>query len=323
MLKSSQLDPEFTAQVLAEPGGEHLFRCYSCGTCMSACLVKRYNEDFNPRRLIRMVALGMRERALANPTYWLCSACDACYKRCPQEIHISDVMKAVRTVAIREGYESPFETAQVDTVVCSGCSTCARVCPYDAITMVEETQDGEVHTVSAVDANLCMACGICAATCPSLAITAPEYSHSEVLTRLGADGWLDAESEAAKLAVFCCNWSVRAEEDLAAQDDFPPNVRVVNVPCSGRVDPLFLLFALRQGVDGALVVGCEPGECHYKDGNYIEHARLTLLDTVLGQVGIDQRRVRFERLGAADRGRFQQAVEEMLAEIATLDGGAS
>jgi heterodisulfide reductase subunit C len=323
MLNLSRLDPDFTDKVLAEPGGEHLFRCYSCGTCMSACLVKRYNEEFNPRRLIRMVALGLQDKALTNPTYWLCSACDACYERCPQEIHISDVMKAVRTVAIREGYEPPFATAEVDTVLCSGCSTCARVCPYEAIAMVEETQNGEVHTVSSVDANLCMACGICAATCPSLAITAPDYSHLEVLTRLGAGGWLDAEFDETKLAVFVCNWSLRAEEDVALQDSFPSNVRVVNVPCSGRVDPLFLLFALRGGVDGALVIGCRPGECHFKEGNYIEHSRLSLLGTVLGQVGIDKRRVRFERLGAADRGRFEQVVEGMLTDVAALNGGAS
>lgn len=321
MLNLRKVDPAFTVEVVAEPGGEHLFKCYACGTCMATCLVKRYDDEFNPRKLIRMVALGMREQALANPTYWLCSACDACYERCPQDIHISDVMKAVRTVAIRSEIESPFATAEVDTDICSGCSTCARVCPYQAISMVEREENGATHQVSYVDPTLCMSCGICAAACPSLAITVPDFSYDEMVSRLGAGGWLDARYDDPKLAVFLCNWSLRADEDVALQDQFPPNVQVVNVPCSGRVDPLFVLFALKQGADGVLVIGCQPGECHYKEGNLVESGRLSLLKSVMDEMGADVRRVRFGRLGAADRGKFVGLVDGMVADLAALNGG--
>lgn len=323
MLNLRRLDPSFTQEVVAEPGGEHLFLCYSCGTCMSTCLVKRYNSQFNPRKLIREVALGMREQALADPTYWLCSACDACYHRCPQGIHISDVMRAVRNISIRQGGQPPFETASVDTDICSGCSTCARVCPYQAITMIQKEAQGIVHKVSYVDPTLCMACGICTAACPSLAITLPDFAHEEILTRLGAGGWLEQPFAEPKLAAFVCNWSLRAEEDVAALDAYPPNVRIVNVPCSGRVDPLFVLLALQQAVDGVLVVGCTPGDCHYKEGNQVEHGRLALLNTVLGDTGIDPRRVRFQRLGMADRGQLPLAVKGMLDDLASLNGGGA
>ena len=320
MLNLSRLDPGFTTEVTAEPGGENLLLCYSCGTCISTCLVKRYNPEFNPRKLMRMVALGMREQALSDPTYWLCSACDACYERCPQHIHISDLMKAVRTVSIRADGKPPFATAEVDTDLCSGCSTCARVCPYEAITMIVREENGREHMVSYVDPTLCMSCGICAASCPSLAITVPDFSHEQILTQLGAGGWLDQSHDEPKLAVFVCNWSLRADEDVALLDFCPPNVRIVRVPCSGRVDPLFALFVLEQAVDGVMVVGCQPGECHYKDGNYIEHSRLSLLKTVLGSLGMKESRLRFERLGAADRGRFASVVDNMLAE---LNGGTA
>ena len=186
--------------------------------------------------------------------------------------------------------------------------------------MIVREENGREHMVSYVDPTLCMSCGICAASCPSLAITVPDFSHEQILTQLGAGGWLDQSHDEPKLAVFVCNWSLRADEDVALLDFCPPNVRIVRVPCSGRVDPLFALFVLEQAVDGVMVVGCQPGECHYKDGNYIEHSRLSLLKTVLGSLGMKESRLRFERLGAADRGRFASVVDNMLAE---LNGGTA
>lgn len=321
MLNLSRLDPSFTQEVLAEPGGEHLFLCYSCGTCMSTCLVKRYNEEFNPRKLLRMAALGMRAQALQNPTYWLCSACDACYTRCPQGIHISELMKAVRNIAIRSGLETPFPTAEVDVKTCSGCSVCPKVCPYEAIQMVTISLNGAERSVAQVNKSLCMNCGLCAAACPSLAIKVEGYSAEEVLARLAADGWLDSENSEPKIAVFLCNWCLRAEEDVAKLESYPPNIRIVNVPCSGRVDPLFVLFALQQGVDGVLVAGCLSGECHYKHGNYIEQGRLSLLGSMLGEMGVAKKRMRFERFGPADRGKFSRVLEQMVADVAALNGG--
>ena len=323
MLNLRRLDPSFTDEVLSEPGGENLLKCYSCGTCMSTCLVKRYNPEFNPRRLIRMAALGMREQALADPTYWLCSACDACYARCPQSIHISDVMRAIRNIAIRNGVASPLATAQVDTDRCSGCTVCERACPYGAITMVanpafDAAENGLTHQVSCVDPTQCMACGVCTAACPSLAISLEGYTQEQLLARLGAGGWLEASFDQPRIAAFVCNWCLRADEDVAALETLPPNVRIVRVPCSGQVDPLFVLHALRQPVGGVLVAGCAVGECHYKEGNTIEQSRLSLLQMMMSHLGMDARRLRFARFGAADRGLFERTVAEMAAELAPI-----
>jgi coenzyme F420-reducing hydrogenase delta subunit/Pyruvate/2-oxoacid:ferredoxin oxidoreductase delta subunit len=319
MLHSNQLDPTFTQEVLAEPGGQNLFLCYSCGTCMSTCLVKRYNSEFNPRKLLRMATLGMRAEAIANPTHWLCSACDACYTRCPQGIHISEVMRAIRNVAVRSGATNPFPTAVVDPEKCSSCSICPKSCPYQAISMVQKMENGRERKVAHVDATLCMSCGICTAACPSLAITLEDFNLETVLARLGGGGWLDTPVSDPKLAVFMCNWCLRADEDVAALDDLPPNVRVVNVPCSGRVDPLLILVALNEGADGVLVAGCTGGECHYKQGNMIEKGRVALLNSALGSAGLPKGKVRFEQFGAADRGKFTQVVERMVGALA---GGA-
>ena len=319
MLNLSRVDPSFTQEVLAEPGGSNLFLCYSCGTCMSTCLVKRYNSEFNPRKLLRMATLGMRGAALANPTHWLCSACDACYKRCPQDIHISDVMKAVRNVAVRSGATNPFATAVVDAEKCSSCSICPKSCPYQAIQMVQKMEGSRERHVAHIDSSLCMSCGICTAACPSLAITLEDFTLETVLARLGGGGWLDTPESNPKLAVFMCNWCLRADEDVAALDGLPPNVRVVSVPCSGRVDPLLILVALTEGADGVLVAGCTGGECHYKQGNIIEKGRVALLNSALGSAGLPKGKVRFEQFGAADRGKFTQVVEQMVGALA---GGA-
>jgi len=138
----SHESPEtFADQVRAIPGGEHLEMCYSCGTCVSKCLIQQKVEpEYNPRRLLRMVMMGLREEAFRSPTTWLCSACDLCYPSWPskrgtsrhwrpcrlmtQQIHISGVIGAVKQLAIEAGYESPLETVSVDETLCSGCGIC-------------------------------------------------------------------------------------------------------------------------------------------------------------------------------------------------------
>ena len=95
-------------QVRAVPGGEHVSVCFSCGTCVSRCLIQQRGEkSFNPRRMMKLVALGQSEQAFESPTTWLCSACDLCYEACPQEIHISGVINAVKKLAVEAGLKSP------------------------------------------------------------------------------------------------------------------------------------------------------------------------------------------------------------------------
>jgi coenzyme F420-reducing hydrogenase delta subunit/heterodisulfide reductase subunit C len=319
MQDATKLDPNFKEEVLAEPGGEHLQQCYSCGTCMSMCLVSRVSNEFNPRRTIRMVMLGMREQALSSPTVWLCSACDLCYPRCPQGIHISELMHAIKNIAVRDGYEAPGPVAVVDETACSGCGVCERACPYEALSLVHKEVDGKERQVSQVSRTLCMNCGICAAACPLSAITVEEYSNEQVAAQMMAGGWLDGEAELPagepRLLVFNCSWCLRAEADIEALTQFPTNVRVVTIPCSGRIDPLFVLLALEKGVDGVLVAGCEPGQCHYKQGTYIAQGKMHVLQQVFGQMSLDSSRVRFAQIGTDERGRLPALIERTLAEL--------
>jgi coenzyme F420-reducing hydrogenase delta subunit/Pyruvate/2-oxoacid:ferredoxin oxidoreductase delta subunit len=264
-----------------------------------------------------MVMLGMREEVLRSPVVWLCSACDLCYSLCPQQIHISELMKAIRNIAIREGYEPPGPIAMVDEELCSGCGMCAAACPYEGIELAIRSRSGNGHRVAQVDKFLCMNCGICAATCPSEAIRIEEFSREKVAMRMQAGGWLRSEIE-PKIVVFICNWCLRAEADLARLRQFPSHIRVVNVPCTGQLDPSLVLAALTEGADGALVVGCLPGECHYQKGNLLARRRVLEIKPLLKALGIGSERLRLEWISTSDRAKIERTVEEFTQAVERL-----
>jgi heterodisulfide reductase subunit C len=99
-----RLEPGFRNEIVAEPGGKRFMRCFSCGTCVAGCPVAGMTEHYNPRRIVRMALLGMRQEVLTSEFVWLCSTCYTCYERCPQDVHIPELMNAIRNIAVREGY---------------------------------------------------------------------------------------------------------------------------------------------------------------------------------------------------------------------------
>ena len=123
-----------------------------------------------------------------------------------------------------------------------------------------------------------------------------------------------------KLVGFLCNWCSYTGADLAgtARMKYPPNLRVIRVMCSGRVDPNFILEALARGADGVLVLGCHPGDCHYNEGNYKCQRRLPLTRKLAEQMGIDPRRIRLEWVSASEGARFTQVVTEFTEQVRAL-----
>jgi len=123
-----------------------------------------------------------------------------------------------------------------------------------------------------------------------------------------------------KLVGFLCNWCSYTGADLAgtARMKYPPNLRVIRVMCSGRVDPNFILEALARGADGVLVLGCHPGDCHYTEGNYKCQRRLPLTRKLAEQMGIDPRRIRLEWVSASEGARFTQVVTEFTEQVRAL-----
>lgn len=119
---------------------------------------------------------------------------------------------------------------------------------------------------------------------------------------------------------FLCNWCSYAGADLAGTSrmKYPTNLKAIRVMCSGRVDPAFVLEALRKGIDGVLIAGCHPGDCHYQSGNYKTNRRVKLLKKLLEELGIDPKRVRFEYVSASEGQKFATVVTEFVAEMKKL-----
>src|SRR4051812_43622674 len=123
-----------------------------------------------------------------------------------------------------------------------------------------------------------------------------------------------------KIVGFLCNWCSYAGADKAgaAQMSYPPNVRIVRVMCSGRVDPQHVLEAYRKGADGVLILACHAGDCHYQEGNYRATQRHRLLLRLLRQFGIEEERCRFDYVSAGEGEKFVRVVEEMVAKVKAL-----
>jgi len=120
---------------------------------------------------------------------------------------------------------------------------------------------------------------------------------------------------------FLCNWCAYAGADLAgvSRIQYSPNIRIIRVMCSGRVDPSFILEALRDGADGVLVAGCHPpSDCHYINGNFKALRRIMLLKKVLEQFGIESERLRLEWISASEGDKFAAVVKDMVEQIKKL-----
>ena len=122
------------------------------------------------------------------------------------------------------------------------------------------------------------------------------------------------------VVAFLCNWCSYAAADSAgnSRKPYPPNIRVIKVMCSGRVEPDFVLKAFREGADGVLVCGCHPGDCHYLEGNVKAERRAVLLTSLLGQFGIKPERFRLEWISASEGDRFVAVMTEMVENLKGL-----
>jgi len=123
-----------------------------------------------------------------------------------------------------------------------------------------------------------------------------------------------------KIVGILCNWCTYTGADLAGTSrmKYAPNVRVVRLMCSGRLDPTMVLKCFQEGADGVLIGGCHPGDCHYQSGNMKTLRRVPLLKRVLGQLGIEPERVRLEWISASEGVIYQSVINEFVEQIRSL-----
>jgi heterodisulfide reductase subunit A len=184
------------------------------------------------------------------------------------------------------------------------CGICASKCPFSAII-------AEPNKAAEVVAAMCHGCGTCVAECPADAITQMHFTDAQIFAQIEAA--LEDNPE-DKILGFCCNWCSYAGADLAGTSrfEYPPNLRIVRVMCSGRVDRDFVLEAFRKGAGMVLIGACHlPYDCHYIDGNWKMKARMDALAKVLEKLGLTPDRFRVEYISAAEGVKFAQVIREM------------
>ncbi len=208
--------------------------------------------------------------------------------------------------------------AQVNPVKCIGCGKCTEICPYNAVDLVPTIKEFEEVNISSqksfINPALCKGCGTCAASCPNGAISIMSYDFNQINAMI--ESYFDPE-----IFVFCCNWCSYAGADLAGVSRFqyPPNMRIVRVMCSGRVEPSFILKCFKDGADGVLVSGCHLGDCHYMTGNEYTKERFERLHSlIIQQLGIDGRRLRLEWISASEGKQFADLITAFTQQVKSL-----
>lgn len=215
---------------------------------------------------------------------------------------LSDARKASHSalsLLTQQEIETKIHQAVVDEDLCSVCRMCIGTCPYGAISVVEDKIK--------INEELCMGCGICSVTCPSYASQLEGWNHEglreqiRTLTRQG------------DILAILCRWSAYNATERAAQDklDYPANVKIIRVPCTGTVDPSHIMLALNNGAKGVLIGGCYPHACHFARGNFRAKTREQLLKLNLESLGMAGNKVRLEWIGKDEARKFVEIVQEM------------
>lgn len=139
-------------------------------------------------------------------------------------------------------------------------------------------------------------------------------------TTAQAAGAVSGSAPEVKVLGIVCNWCSYAGADGAgtARLKQPLNLRLVRVPCTGRIDPLFAIKAFEKGADGVLISGCHPGDCHYSEGNYYARRKFELLDRMLPFLGVEPERFKYTWVSASEGGRWQQVVTEFVNQVKAL-----
>jgi heterodisulfide reductase subunit A-like polyferredoxin/coenzyme F420-reducing hydrogenase delta subunit len=226
------------------------------------------------------------------------------------------------TILSQDRMESLATVCEVSPRVCSGCHLCNTLCAYDAISFDDKLG------VSVINAAACKGCGTCSANCPSQAITARNFREDQLFEQITAisnrhDGAVEADAGGVfepKVLAFLCNWCSYGGADLAgiSRIQYPPNLRVIRVMCSGRVTPLDVFKALEEGFDGVWISGCHPGDCHYTEGNYHARRRWMAFRELLKSTGVDERRITFSWVSASESQKFADTAREVVEQIRAL-----
>ena len=208
--------------------------------------------------------------------------------------------------------------ASVDKEICVNCDACVVSCIFNAI------EASPFGLPNIVEAN-CKGCGVCAAECPMGAMQLKHFTDEQIVAAIEAlfkPEKLASSSESFEPIVLCfaCQWCSYGAADLAgvSRIQYPPNVRIIRVPCSGRVDVLHVLKAFQNGADGVIITGCLIGDCHFIDGNVKAKDRVDVMTKSLGALGIDPERLEIGFASSSEGQKFATMMTNFVEKIRRL-----
>ena len=215
----------------------------------------------------------------------------------------------------------PGEVGSIASVkhgACSGCGVCEATCRVSAIKMVPDlSRPGK--RVASIQPKMCEGCGACVAACPSAAMDQACFSNSEISAEI--DAATPPRSQEMEnfpnIVVFACHWCSYAAGDLAGikRLQIPAHFRSIRTMCSARVDPEWVMRALSRGADGVLILAGKPGRCHYEVGSIRTNRRMTLLKTVIMQLGFDEGRFSTVFVDSDEAEAYQRSITEFVAHV--------
>lgn len=205
--------------------------------------------------------------------------------------------------------------AYCNEMECTGCGNCEAVCPFDAVRLELGSSGRSVARVTEVK---CKGCGCCIAACPAGVMQQRNWGDYQLYPPLDAIEPRSREDQ-PKILVLACSWCSYAGADLAgvSRCQIPSNIRVIRVMCSSRVKPEFIVRALSNGIDGVMVLGCHPGECHYMNANFHTRRRMVLLRRLLELTGIDPDRFKLDWVSASEGKRYAKLVTDFTKKLTT------
>lgn len=194
---------------------------------------------------------------------------------------------------------------------CVTCRFCETVCPHGAIYFKDDQM--------VVDPAFCQGCGLCQAACPTHAANLINFSDEQILHQVDVAFSGLAEGE-PKIMALLCYWCSYCGADLAGKNGFvlPDNFRSIRIRCSSSVNTALILEMFRRGVDGVLVAGCPPNSCHHMHGNYLADKRIALCSKLMGQMGLDASRLKFDYIGVPHSKKFADNIISMDRKLRAL-----
>jgi heterodisulfide reductase subunit A len=223
---------------------------------------------------------------------------------------VAGAMKALPVLARGEKEIGKF-SSRVDQDLCIRCRTCISVCPHGAISM---TPEGAV-----ADPAFCQACGFCAAACPTHAAQLVNFNDEQLLAQADV-AFQELPRGEPRILALLCYWCAYGGGDMAGVKrlEAPASFRSIRIRCSSSVSSGLLMELFRRGIDGILVAGCPDGSCHHAWGNYLSDRRIALLKKYFSEMGLSEKRLRFEYIGVPQSRKFVATLERMDRDLRAL-----